>query len=297
MRKYKHLDTLPIGRASDEITEGCLVLEGGAWRGLYTVGVLDAMMENDLNLRTTVGISAGGLSGVGYVSGQIGWGVRIDLSYRHDWNYCGLRAFFKEKGITGFNYLYKQILLDNPLDKKQLNDPSRRFIVGATNMLTGQTDFFEKGKCSLSRAVQASATVPYLSRPVVINGTPYMDGGCSTKVPYRWAVEDGQKKIVVVKTREREYRRKVSTPAIAKRMYKDYPSFVEAIPRASSDFNQMMDEFEELEAAGEIFVIAPSKKVDVSRFDGNMEKLGNLYWLGYNDMQDCVGELKAYLGD
>ena len=59
----------------------------------------------------------------------------------------------------------------------------------------------------------------------------------------------------------------------------------------------MMDEFEELEAAGEIFVIAPSKKVDVSRFDGNMEKLGNLYWLGYNDMQDCVGELKAYLGD
>ena len=51
MRKYKHLDTLPIGRASDEITEGCLVLEGGAWQGLYTVGVLDAMMENDLNLR------------------------------------------------------------------------------------------------------------------------------------------------------------------------------------------------------------------------------------------------------
>lgn len=235
MRKYKHLDTLPIGRASDEITEGCLVLEGGAWRGLYTVGVLDAMMENDINLRTTVGISAGGLSGVGYVSGQIGWGVRIDLSYRHDWNYCGLRAFFKEKGITGFNYLYKQILLDNPLDKKRLNDPSRRFIVGATNMLTGQTDFFEKGKCSLSRAVQASATVPYLSRPVVINGTPYMDGGCSTKVPYRWAVEDGQKKIVVVKTREREYRRKVSTPVIAKRMYKDYPSFVEAIPKAIQD--------------------------------------------------------------
>ena len=60
MRKYKHLDTLPIGRASDEITEGCLVLEGGAWRGLYTVGVLDAMMENDINLRTTVGISAEG---------------------------------------------------------------------------------------------------------------------------------------------------------------------------------------------------------------------------------------------
>ena len=39
MRKYKHLDTLPIGCASDEITEGCLVLEGGAGIGNRSVSV------------------------------------------------------------------------------------------------------------------------------------------------------------------------------------------------------------------------------------------------------------------
>ncbi|MCR4604466.1 MAG: patatin family protein [Eubacterium sp.] len=295
MRKYKHINALPIGRASDNITEGCLVLEGGAWRGLYTVGVLDAMMENDINLRTTVGISAGGLSGVGYVSGQIGWGARIDLTYRHDGNYCGLRSFFGEKSITGFNYLYKTIIKEVPLDKKRFADPDRRFLVGATNMFTGETDYFEKGKCNMSRAVQASATVPYLSRPVVIDGIPYLDGGCSTKIPYTWAVENDQKKIVVVKTREREYRRKKNNPTLAKRIYKDYPAFIDAISHTNEKFNTMMDELDKREAEGDVFIIAPSSPVDVSRFEGNMDKLGDLYWLGYYDMQDCVEDLKEYL--
>ena len=297
-RAYKDIDLLPTGTASENITEGCLVLEGGAWRGLYTVGVLDAMMEHDINLKTVVGISAGGLSAIGYVSGQIGWGVRIDLRYRHDGNYCGLRALFKEKSITGFGYLYKNILRELPLDKKRLNKPDRRLLVGATDMITGRIHYFEKGACNLSRAVQASATVPYLSRPVVIDGVPYMDGGCSEKIPYTWAKENKEKKIVVVRTREREYRRKEKdADLLTRRMYKDYPNFIDSISHTNKKFNLMTDELDEREAAGEIFVVAPSEVVTVSRFEGDMDKLGDLYWLGYRDMLARVDELKSYLSD
>ena len=52
---YKHLDKLPKGRASDKLTNGCLVLEGGGWKGLYTVGVLDCLMMNDINFTSVVG--------------------------------------------------------------------------------------------------------------------------------------------------------------------------------------------------------------------------------------------------
>ncbi|HAK58438.1 MAG TPA: patatin family protein [Lachnospiraceae bacterium] len=295
-RVYKDIDLLPTGIASEEITDGCLVLEGGAWRGLYTVGVLDAMMENDINLKTVIGISAGALSAIGYVSGQIGWGARIDLTYRHDGRYCGLRSFFSEKSITGFRYLYKNILRELPLDKKRLNKPNRRLLVGATNMLTGRIHYFEKGACNLSRAIQASATVPYLSRPVVIDGVPYMDGGCSEKIPYTRAKENGEKKIVVVRTRERKFRRKEKEADILTRqMYKDYPAFVDSISHTNEKFNRMADEMDEREAAGEIFVVAPSEVVTVSRFEGDMDKLGDLYWLGYRDMLARVDELKEYL--
>ena len=70
--KRQGIDRLPKGEATDRLTEGCIALEGGAFRGVYGEGVLDALMEADLNFRCTIGVSAGALNGATYVSGQIG---------------------------------------------------------------------------------------------------------------------------------------------------------------------------------------------------------------------------------
>lgn len=295
IKVYSKVDQLPDGRASDIITEGCLVLEGGAWKGLYTAGVLDALMVNGINLRTTVGISAGALFGLGYVTGQIGWGARLDLIYRHDSQYCGLGAMKKDHGITGFTYLYDVLLKKYPMDEERLNNPDRRFLVGATNMRNGQITYFEKGHCNIKKAIQASATVPYLSRPVLIDGVPYLDGGCAEKIPYAWAEEEKERKIIVVKTREWAYRRKEGAPFMAKLQYYRYPEFVHSIGQAGARFNQMTEELQKKDHEGTVFVMAPSKKVTVSRFEGDMEKLGELYWLGYRDMEARIEELREYL--
>ncbi len=292
---YKGLDTLPSGTAGTKITEGCLVLEGGGWKGLYTIGVLDALMQQEINMQSVVGISAGALSAIGYVSGQIGWGARIDLSYRHDPKYVGLGAMKRDHGVTGFSYLYEDILKDLPLDKARLMDPARRMAVGVTNLLTGKTEYMEKGKCNLSAAVRASATVPYVSRPVIIGGVPYLDGGCSTKIPYPWAVEQGFKKIIVVKTREWSYRRNEEPLKAAGVMYRKYPEFVKAFNQANADFNRMTEELDRLHDEGRIYAMAPSRPVDVTRFEGDMEKLGNLYWLGYSDANTQMERIRSYL--
>ncbi|MBR4478168.1 MAG: hypothetical protein IKO96_05995, partial [Spirochaetales bacterium] len=64
---------------------------------------------------------------------------------------------------------------------------------------------------------------------------------------------------------------------------------------ASGDFNRLNDELEELHKAGKVFVIAPSEPVEVSRFEGDMEKLGELYWLGHKDAEDSFDALREYL--
>ena len=66
-----YMSHLPSGTASDKVTKGCLVLEGGAFRGVYTSGVLDYLMMHDVNFECVVGVSAGALNGVNYVAGQI----------------------------------------------------------------------------------------------------------------------------------------------------------------------------------------------------------------------------------
>ena len=67
------LERIPDGRAGRELVDGCLVLEGGAFRGLYTGGVVDALMQNGINIKTVVGVSAGALYGLCYTAGRIGW--------------------------------------------------------------------------------------------------------------------------------------------------------------------------------------------------------------------------------
>lgn len=294
-RIYKDLDKLPEGRADNNITDGCLILEGGGWKGLYTVGVLDCMMMNGINISSVIGVSAGALSSVGYVSGQIGWSARIDLTYRHDTNYCGFGAMKRDHGVTGFSYLFNDITKALPLDKERFMSPSRKLAVTATNLLTGKTTYFEKGKCDIFRAIQASATVPYVSAPVIINGVPYLDGGCSEKIPYSRAEHSCRKKVVIVRTRELSYRRKPGAPKIAKLWYRRYPNFIRSLETTNEKFNITADLIEKKANEGSLFLIAPSELVKVSRFDGDMNRLGQLYWLGYHDMASRIDSLKNYL--
>ena len=67
---YSCLSAIPTGEAGERIVRGCLVLEGGAFRGLYTQGALDAWMQREINFSCTVGVSAGALAGMSYVPGR-----------------------------------------------------------------------------------------------------------------------------------------------------------------------------------------------------------------------------------
>ena len=83
-RRYSGMDRIPDGRATGDLVPGCLCLEGGAFRGLYTQGLLDYWMLNGLNIADVIGVSAGALSAVAYITGQIGRSARANIGYRHD---------------------------------------------------------------------------------------------------------------------------------------------------------------------------------------------------------------------
>ena len=78
-------------------------------------------------------------------------------------------------------------------------------------------------------------------------------------------------------------------------MYRKYPEFINSLENVNERFNETVEELERRSESGEIFLIAPSEPVTVTRFDGDMDKLGNLYWLGYNDMKSRLSKLREYL--
>ena len=73
------------------------------------------------------------------------------------------------------------------------------------------------------------------------------------------------------------------------------PEFAGKLMRMNADYNKECDEIDNLEKEGRIFVIAPSEHVTVKRVESNMNKLGNLYWLGYNDAKNNLFSLNKYL--
>lgn len=294
---FSGIEQLPKGKASEKLQDGCLVLEGGAFRGVYGEGVLDAFMENDMNFSTVIGVSAGALNGLNYVSGQIGRSARINLSYRHDRNYIGLPAWKKSRSILSVDFLLHDINEKDPLDEERFNRPEQRYLAVATNCKTGRPEYFEKGKCDIMSAIKASASMPYISPMVDVDGIPCLDGGCSCKIPYQWALEQGFEKIVVVRTREEAFRKNDGgkSAKMARRVYRNFPELAESLAKSNQDYNAQCEEITALNRKGRIFVVGPSKPVDVGRLEKDMEKLGELYYLGYSDAMTQLEALKQYL--
>lgn len=302
---YSGIDELPLGFASENLTKGCLVLEGGAFRGLYTGGVIDALMENDINFQSTIGVSAGALYGFCYTGGQLG-SARINLRYRHDNRYVGTRALLKNHGIIGWDFLFGRIELQTPEERRRFFDDRRRFVAVATNVDTGEAEYLEKGDvdhrpCSdIVAATCASASMPYVSKPVWVGANRYLDGGCADKIPFQWAIDEGYEKIVVVRTRHRDFRKdnEKTTERMAKAAYgKEFPAFAEAFGNSDFAYNEQCERLEELEREGRLLVVYPSKPIEIGRLEKDMEKLGGLYHLGYDDATAMMDQIKAYLAE
>ena len=333
--RAKIIEGIPRGQASERLIPGCLVLEGGAFRGLYTQGFLDAMMEQGLNLSCVVGVSAGALAGVNYVSGQIGRSARTNLLHRHDSRYVGARSLLHCHSILDVGFLTEDRgVLEEPLDRARFDRPEQRFVATATNCETGQAAYFEKGKRSdILLAARASATMPFLSPPVMIDGAPYLDGGCACKIPFQWAIDEGFEKIVVIRTRDAAFRDKGrvrrKADALAEtyvrkrlpgsgRVYKAYPAFSEQLIRREERavnriyrrypalaaallgsvqrYNDQCSELERLHEAGRLLHVTPSRPIDVGTIEGDVGKLRALYFLGRADCLALLPELRRYLG-
>lgn len=293
---YSKIGSIPTGSAPDSIVEGCLVLEGGAFRGLYTQGVLDAWMQRGVNFRCTLGVSAGALAGVSYCSGQIGRSARANLAHRHDKDYIGPGALRKSKSLIRLDFLIDDYNEMEPLDEERFNDPRRRLLVETTDCRTGEPLFWERGKCDIFTAAKASASMPFVTPMVEVEGIPCLDGGCSCGIPFDWALAQGYDKIVVIRTRDRAYRKPATDINTAEAVYRRWPAFAKAVNRIPETYNALCDRLDGLEQIGRVFVQAPQRPIEVSRVEGDPEKLGALYWQGYTEGLNNLPALSKYLG-
>ena len=277
-----------------------LLLEGGSLRGLYTAGVLDTFMENDLYFPAVAGVSAGSLNAMNYVSRQPGRSASINLRYRHDSRYFGPKAALRGGSLFGLKFMLNDVKKEVPFDEETFAHGGMRVFAVATNVETGKPAYFEKGKTDFpfDEAVRASASLPLASVPVVLDGQPYLDGGCSCPIALNWALNEGFEKIVVITTRQKGFRRAMPGQKMVDLyddFYSDKPLFLADMLTQELRYNTLMDQLDELEADGRICCVRPQEPITIGRFEGDENKLLDLYNRGHREGREALDKVCAYL--
>lgn len=265
-----------------------LVLEGGASRGYFTVGVLDALL--DLGIRTDylIGTSAGIANGISYVSGQRGRGLEIGLKYLPQKRYMGFRHMLNPKNRSLYNLKYVFDEIPNkylPFDYAAYDESGCEVVAALTNLETGKCEYLPvTSEDKTWQKVIASCALPILFRPISVDGKEYMDGGITDSIPYKKAFDDGCEKVIVVITRERSYEKEVEAAiGISGFLYRKYPKFKEALLNRTKMYNNTHKALLELEKEGKVILIAPEvSTADWKRTERSPEKIQEMYDTGYN---------------
>ena len=267
---------------------------------MFSAGAVDVMMERQLWANGVFGVSAGALTGVNYVSRQVGRTAQVNLDFVNDKRYLGLGNLIFKKSIFNFDFLFGEIsdsLL--PLDREGFARSEMEFTAVTTDCRTGQPAYWEKHRCGdIYGAIRASASMPLLSPTVEVEGIPCVDGGVSVSIPYRKPLEEGYGKVVVITTREHGYRKPQTPRALANlyaKYYKPYPQLVRALLETPRRYARELDELDRLEAQGKVFVLRPPEPVTVSRTEKDVKKLRALYAQGRQVCQERWEELEHYL--
>ena len=275
-----------------------LVLEGGGMKGIYTAGVLDFFLDKGIEFSSCYGVSAGACHLCSFLSKQRGRAYDISVDYLDDPNYCSVSSLLRTGDLFGVKMCYDDIPNRlNPYDYKAFDSYRGRAFAGVTNIVTGQPEYLRLRDMHKDiAAVRASASLPLVSRKVEIGGKLYLDGGLSDSVPILRSILDGNRKNVVVLTKEVGYRREPSKHLELIRIrYAKYPKIYELMKNRHVAYNRMLDYLAAQEENGQAFVIRPQKKSGVGRVEKDKEKLRLLYEEGYREAGENYGRLMAYL--
>jgi len=275
-----------------------LVLEGGGFRGMYSCGVIDVFMENGICFDEVVGVSAGAAFGCNIKSKQIGRALRYNKRFCRDPRYSGLKSFIKTGDLYNKEFAYGIVptILD-PFDTKTFRENPLKFTLVCTDIHTGKPVYHEikNGDATDIEWIRASASIPIVSKPVKLDGYELLDGGVSDSIPVNWMLERSTKTVVVL-TRDKTYRKQpMKYINLLKKAFKEYPNLQKALENRHIVYNKTLDQIEQLEREGRIFVIRPSKPIACAMIEKDPNHLQEIYDIGRRDALHYLEDLKKYL--
>ena len=268
-------------------------------RGLFTAGIIDVLMEEQIAFDGVIGVSAGACFGCNYKSGQIGRTLRYNLKYCKDPRMSGLRSLLFTGDIYGAEFCYRDIpkTLDI-FDTEAFIASPIEFHVVATDLTTGKPVYHKcvDGGDNDLDWIRASASMPLVSRIVEVDGMKLLDGGISDSIPLKHYQSIGYEKNVVILTRPQNYKKGPNKlmPLMHMRLGK-YPNFIATMANRHNDYNESIHYIRQEEQKGTTLVLCPDEELPISRVEHDPERIQNVYHIGREIAYRNLDKIKEFL--
>ncbi len=277
-----------------------LVLEGGAYRGMFTCGVLDVMMENGLMVDGVVSVSAGAAFGVNYCSGQIGRALRYNQRFARCRRYCSFRSLFTTGNLYNAEFCYHVVpkeydifdfdkFLRNPID----------FHVVCTDVDTGKPVYHTLRDESVDDTlewIRASSSMPLVSKVVEVGGHRMLDGGMSDSIPLEYFERIGYERNIVVLTQPLGYvKRLTKAMPLIRLMLRKYPHMIEVMARRHEMYNAELEYVAAQEKAGRALVIRPAESLEIGHVCHDPALMEKTYRLGREQALAKLDAMKRFM--
>jgi len=276
-----------------------LVLEGGAMRGMFTAGILDVLMEHNIEVDGVIGVSAGATFGCNYKSKQIGRTIRYNMNYCNDPRYCSFRSLLKTGDLYGAEFCYH--ILPEQLDlfdNETYESNPTEFHMVTTDVNTGKPRYYKCDKFDYKGLewVRASASMPLVSRIVEVDGLQMLDGGISDSIPLSYFQSIGYDKNIVVLTQPRDYVKKENKLLpLMKLKLKQYSKLLETMKKRHITYNDTLEYIRSEEQKGSVLVLCPKENLPIGRIEHKPERLKAVYDIGREIAMEHLEEIKSFL--
>ncbi len=276
-----------------------LVLEGGAMRGLFSAGVMDVMMANNVTFDGIIGVSAGACFGCNYKSHQPGRVIRYNLRYGRDPRYMGWRTLLRTGDLVGAEFAYHELpeKLDR-FDKEAFERSPMEFVMVTTDVDTGTPVYYNMREVTYQSLewMRASASMPVVTKPVIVDdGRRMLDGGITDSIPLKYFREHGYGACIVVLTQPRDYFKRPAKKWFFDIALRKYPAVARAMAIRHEMYNEQLRYIDEEERAGRALVIAPVKPLNIGRIESDPQKMMRVYEYGRLTATELMPKICRFL--
>ena len=272
-----------------------LIIEGGGQRGVFSFGITDTFINRNYDpFDIYIGVSNGVAVLCWYLIKETDNNLDKML-YAAKGDYLSYKNIFTGEDILKFHQMYEdgEKMFNPSMEKIKNNLEGKNYIAVVTDAIEANAEYYSFGEGEWMPKMIASGTLPILVKtPSLIDGRRKFDGGIADPIPVEKAYKMGAKKIIVIRTYEKKFRRKLKLENyIGALLSSQFPSLRKALLEHDKTYNRALDFINNPPHDCEIVQLCPPKKLKSKRDTKNIEYLKADYNLGKSVAEEFLNSL------